>query len=409
MKTTVLGVMRTHLDKEEIVICNENMPKLLEGLKRFAGAEAGICYMSKPYFDSYVSDEVKALNRFGTVAPTGHHSIAGHSQIAVLFEGIPKILAMYLNNLTDYETSEKSGRYTVMTGNTPKEIEVYEKWCSKIKDLIFEEYDDKIDDRTRDKLAKENARYLLSVFTPTTMGYTTSLRQFNYIIDWTEKFNNKDLPNNYFYNTLKKYFLELASQLRELLYVEELRDFKNRDGLSMINPYEVSDISELKEQFGKMYTINYKGSFAEYAQAQRHRTLFYNMYFDGISREFYIPPIIAQNAEVTNEWIEDMKSVSEYVPTGTKVLIEESGKIDYFYLKSMERNCGRAQLEIMQQNLESAEKLRQNMDSLVSELDLSDYYKSDKEGHVCPKMKGQLLVCKEPCIWGCEGARSRKI
>ena len=107
MKTTVIGVMRTHLDDKFISVKNENMPEILEDLKRFSGAEAGICYMSKPYFDSYVSDSVKAAKRFVTVSGTGHHSIAGHAQVAVLFEDMPKILAMYLNNLNDYETSEK--------------------------------------------------------------------------------------------------------------------------------------------------------------------------------------------------------------------------------------------------------------------------------------------------------------
>ena len=214
MKISVIGVIKSHLDKEEIVVCNENMPKLLENLKRFAGAEAGICYMSKSYFDSYVSDEVKAYNRFSTVASTGHHSIAGHSQVALLFEGIPKIVAMYLNNLQDYETSEKSGRYTVMTGNSEKEQKVYEKWCHKLNDIIFDTYGDKIDNKTRDKLAKENARYLLSVFTPTTMGYTASIRQFNYIIDWAEKFVNLETPNNYFYNTLKDNFKVLSTLLK---------------------------------------------------------------------------------------------------------------------------------------------------------------------------------------------------
>ena len=87
-----------------------------------------------------------------------------------------------------------------MTGNTPEEITVYEKWCAKFQDKIFETYGDKIDDRTRDKLAKENARYLLSIFTPTTMGYTASIRQLNYIIDWAERFTKLETPNNYFYN-----------------------------------------------------------------------------------------------------------------------------------------------------------------------------------------------------------------
>ena len=403
MKISVIGVIKSHLDKEEIVVCNENMPKLLENLKRFAGAEAGICYMSKSYFDSYVSDEVKAYNRFSTVASTGHHSIAGHSQVALLFEGIPKIVAMYLNNLQDYETSEKSGRYTVMTGNSEKEQKVYEKWCHKLNDIIFDTYGDKIDNKTRDKLAKENARYLLSVFTPTTMGYTASIRQFNYIIDWAEKFVNLETPNNYFYNTLKDNFKVLSTLLKNLLYVDELRDTKNRMGFDMIN-FDESINPEI--QRGKMYNIVYKGSFAEDAQAQRHRTLSYNFYFDGISKEFYVPEILKDNDELVSEWIEDMKSVSEYVPTGTLIKIEESGNIEKFFLKALERNCGRAQLEIMQQNLDTSKFFYDNIDKFSVEYQekIKKFYNKDQV-----KMKGQMLKCKEPCIWGCEGAKSRKI
>ena len=57
MKMTVIGYMKSHLDQNNLAVNNEVMPEVLEDLKRFAGAEAGICYMSKPYFDSYVSDE----------------------------------------------------------------------------------------------------------------------------------------------------------------------------------------------------------------------------------------------------------------------------------------------------------------------------------------------------------------
>ena len=403
MKISVIGFMKSHLDSKDVEVSNENMPEVLENLKRFSGAEAGICYMSKPYFDSYVSDPEKAYKRFNTVAQTGHHSVAGHAQVALLLEGIPKILAMYLNNLNVYETSEKSGRYTVMTGNSEAEMSVYKKWCSKFVEIIKNTYGDKIDDRTVDKLAKENARYLLSVFTPTTMGYTTSIRQFNYIIDWVEKFINSETPNNYFYNELKKYFSEFISELKPLLYVEELRDTKGRVGLDMIK-FEETNTTDF--QFGKMYNIGYKGTFAEYAQAQRHRTLFYTMQFDGVSKEFYIPEILHNDVDLMDEWLEDMKSVAEYIPTGTLVYIEESGSLKNFYLKSMERNCGRAQLEIMRQNLETSKYFYENIDKFPKDCqDLIEKNSQFGEG----KMKCQMLKCKEPCVWGCVDARTRKI
>lgn len=403
MKISVIGVMRSHLDKENIVICNDTMPELLVGLKRFAGAEAGICYMSKPYFDSYVSDSIKALNRFETVSKTGHHSIAGHSQIAVLFEGIPKILAMFLNNLSDYETSEKSGRYTIMTGNSEKETEIYEKWCEKLQKVIFDTYGSKIDVRTCDKLAKENARYFLSVFTPTTMGYTTSLRQFNYIIDWCDRYCSFETPENYFYMELKHWFKLIGEQLKDLLYVNELRDIKNRQGLDFIS---VDERNDTEIQLGKLYNIGYMGSFAQVAQAQRHRTLFYNIQFDGISKDFYVPSII-RDTEFENEWLDDFEKVKEFIPNGTKVFIEECGKIENFYLKSMERNCGRAQLEIMKQNLDTSLYFYKNIEKFPIQIQekIKKFYKSNGE----PKMKGEILECKEPCVWGCLKAKRRKI
>lgn len=406
MKMTVIGYMKSHLDQHNLAVNNEVMPEVLEDLKRFAGAEAGICYMSKPYFDSYVSDELKALNRFTTVASTGHHSVAGHSQVAVLFEGIPKIVAMYLNNLGCYETSEKSGRYTVMTGNSDLEMEIYHKWCRKLNDKISEYYGTFVDERTRDKLAKENARYHLSIFTPTTMGYTTSIRQWNYIIDWCEKFIETETPYNYFFTELKKYIMELGKCIKDVLYVEELRDIKGRFGLDMIE-FDKLSLNEKKENFvkGKLYTYHYKGTFAQYAQAHRHRSLFYKIIFDGKAKQFYVPPII-RGTELENEWLEDMESLSDIIPTGTLVDIEELGEVKKFFLKSMERNCGRAQLEIMLQNLETADFIYRNKDKLSNSVreNIEKYYIKGKV-----KMKGQMLRCKEPCIWTCGGGKTREI
>ena len=403
--------MKTHLDNADLAISNENMPKILENLKRFSGAEAGICYMSKPYFDSYVSDPIKALNRFSTVSGTGHHSIAGHAQVSVLFEDMPKIIAMYLNNLNDYETSEKSGRYTVMDGQTDKEIELYNKWREIFENRINEIYNNGpkpfIDERTTKKLAMENARYLLSVFIPMTMGYTASLRQWNYIIDWAERYISSDLPNNYFYMNVKKWMGILVSQLKEILYVEELRDFKGLTGFDMINPNENYNIVE---QYGRAYNVGYEVSFAVYAHLQRHRTLMYNMYFDGVPRKFYVPKII-KCTELEKEWLKDISSLSDVIPTGTLIKTEEFGRLDKFFLKSMERNCGRAMLETMDNTFEVYFKFMNHYaDFSKKEQDLLDKYTINVSDVIYkPKMKGQILKCKEPCIWGCKNAGCRLI
>ena len=54
--------------------------------------------------------------------------------------------------------------------------------------VIKEEYPE-FDDKKVQKLAQENARYLISVFTPATiMEYTVSFEQLNFIISWFEDY-----------------------------------------------------------------------------------------------------------------------------------------------------------------------------------------------------------------------------
>lgn len=119
MKATVIG-----LTKEV-----NSMSKIdLEDEKVFSGKNAGICYQKDGYFNMSVSDPVKAGKRFQRVAGTSHHSISDHAKVEVLFENCSKMLAILLNSLQDYATSEKSGRYTVMTGNSEKETKLYDKW-----------------------------------------------------------------------------------------------------------------------------------------------------------------------------------------------------------------------------------------------------------------------------------------
>ena len=138
----------------------------LENAKLFSGKNAGICYMSESYFDSAVTDPVKATKRFVSTCSRGHHSIADHVRIEVLFENTSKMLAMLLNSLQDYATSEKSGRYTVMTGNTAEETKLYDKWLQIFHSRILELYPD-YDDEVL--LARFNKQYPESGF-PVTGG-----------------------------------------------------------------------------------------------------------------------------------------------------------------------------------------------------------------------------------------------
>ena len=218
-------------------------PEQLEELKTFAGKNAGISQLRDGYFGTAVSDPKKAAPRFNATTKIGHTSIAGHAKIEVIFENTTRLFAMIMNSLQYYDTTEKSGRFTEMTGNNPEQCALYDKWNAIFKQRILEihpDYNDafitkqlknksisgfivkngriyandinadtenmlditddpdtapvlkEIMDNPRlpvNTRSQENARYILSIFTKsTTFGYTTSLDQWNFIYDWCHKY-----------------------------------------------------------------------------------------------------------------------------------------------------------------------------------------------------------------------------
>ncbi len=97
--------------------------------KLFSGHSAGICYMKDDFGAILTEPEEKTLRRFNGTAGSGHHSVSGHVSYNLLISGVPKIIAMILNNEKDYNTSEKSARYTKME-TSGLEKDLYEKWIS---------------------------------------------------------------------------------------------------------------------------------------------------------------------------------------------------------------------------------------------------------------------------------------
>lgn len=215
----------------------------LNDLKIYCGKNAGISQLREGFFGTTVSDPEKALPRFKNTVKMGHMSIADHAWIEVLFENSSRMMAMVMNSLQYYNTTEKSGRYTEMTGNTPEQRNLYDKWNKLFKKRILEvhpDYNDafitkqlkakgisgfyvkngrifgentgvisgndtditdrpEVQENLNDILSnprlpvntrsQENARYILGIFTKsTTFGYTTTLAQWNYIYDWCQRY-----------------------------------------------------------------------------------------------------------------------------------------------------------------------------------------------------------------------------
>ena len=359
----------------------------------FSGKSAGICYLPNDVETLFSEPAEKTQKRANGNIISGHHSVFDHPTYNLCLEGIPKILAMILNNEKAYSTSEKSARYTHMDPS-PQEKELYEKWIELFSKQISLKHPN-FDDTKVKKLAQENARYLISVFTPATvMEYTVNFRQLNYIINWAKDYIEND-ETSQFAIKLKETFKEFLSALPDL-EVDGLDSRVKNRSFSLF-----SKRSHRNEEFGENYSTTYLASFAQLAQAQRHRTLSYEMTLLD-EPQFYVPPII-KDTTFEEQWLKDISSLKEFFPQGMLIQVNERGTIENFVLKCMERLCGSAQLEIMQQTQKTMLKY------LDSTKDIPELY-----NYLLPYSKGARCTfpgwkCTSKCIFGGKDAMTRDI
>lgn len=359
----------------------------------FSGKSAGICYLPDTIETLFSESSEKTSRRANSNIKSGHHSVFGHPTYNLCLEGIPKILAMLLNNERAYNTSEKSARYTHMETSL-EEKELYEKWIEVFKKQILQKYPN-FDEKRAQKLAQENARYLISVFTPSAiMEYTVNFGQLNYIINWAKDFIQNASED--------EFSLKLKETLREFL--KEMPDLEVEGLDTRIKGRSFSLFAKRqnrKEEFGENYSTTYLASFAQLAQAQRHRTLVYEMTLLE-EPQYYIPPII-KGTELEKMWLEDISSLAKYFPQGMLVQVNERGTIENFILKCTERLCGAAQLEIMVQTQKTLEKY---VEAVKDDPELYNYLLPYTKGARCTF---QGWKCNSPCIFGGKNAMNRII
>ena len=369
------------------------MPK--EEALNFSGKSAGICYLPDTLETLFSEPQEKTEKRANMTLKSGHHSVFNHPVYNLSLEGIPKILAMILNNEKMYNTSEKSARYTKMEPSEAEKV-LYEKWIDIYKEEIAKAYPN-IEEKRVQKLAQENARYLISVFTPATvMEYTVNFGQMNYIIHFCENFIKDESKSSDFDKKLKSVFKEFVEALPDVKVEGLNADTKKRE-LSFF-----ATRKNRKEEFGENYSTTYLASFAELAQAQRHRTINYEV---SLLEEpkFYIPPIIKET-KLEEEWLKDISSLKDYYPQGMLLKINERGTVENFVLKCTERICGAAQLEIMEQTIDTMNKYLEATKATNKEV--YDYLLPYSKGARCtfPGFK-----CTQPCVFGGAGAIKRRI
>ncbi len=341
-----------------------------------SGKIAGVCY-DKEGFQHLENEPLeKTMKRIDLTLNNGHHSVYDHINISFNLQNIPKILAMVLNNEHQYTTSEKSARYTpiVRTDDsiiTTEEEQLYKKWLEIFKVKIKQRYGSVYDDKKIQKLAQENARYLVTTFAPTQMIYTTSLRQINYIASYMEKYIEDANKDNSFEQKLSLAMQAFIEQLDDTnVLVDGLMKNEKHRNLSLFG----NNLDEKKDYFGDVYQTTYKASFAQLAQAQRHRTLNYQIQVLD-DKEYFVPPIIASDDALVWEWLNDMDKVKGVNPQGELVYVCETGEYKNFILKCKERLCTNAQLEIMNQTKETLANYKKALEDSGSVLaqDIEQY------------------------------------
>ena len=354
--------------KVEIVAStSRQLPNFREEFDELGGELAGICYMPHTFDDVRNQPLDRKLARAGLVKDGGHHSVFDHEYVTLYLEDVPKMFAMLLNNERAYNTSEKSGRYTKMT-TVGMQADLYTKWSKILEKLIKDRYGNEqyFDNKRIRKLALENARLFLSVYTPTSLAYTVSFRQLNYLYAWLGKLQQDSSP---LLSPLAETADEFCKKLEDLDLIDpDLVAYgKSRD-------FSIMAKRDMQEYFGDVYCTKYKGSFAQYAQAERHRSLTYQM-AELPTPEFYIPPLVQEDDKLCEEWLTDMLQVHEFTPQGSMVQIYERGTPEAFVLKMRERLCTCAQLEICDQTQKTLQKYLENTDGPAIIEMLSPYSK----------------------------------
>ncbi len=366
-----------------------NGMKTKEEWLSFSRACGRVCYTEKE-FEQVIGEQDKS----GLIERTlrsGHHSIFEHINLTFYMSGIPKILAMILNNERQYATSEKSARYTQMSGLPNEQKKIYDKWLNLLIPKIEEVYPIIADAESKatavTKLAQENARYMTSVFTPTKMVHTLNLRQLNFLMDQLgEYYQDKKYSKNRFENRLAQQIPDLVEQLEEFK-ISGLENQTNRH-LSMFN-YDC-----YPEHFSDVYSTQYLLSFAGLAQAHRHRTITYNMLTPGENADygFFLPSIVKASG-LADEWWDDLKEIAKIdYPQAQMVQVRERGNLEDFRSKTILRLCGHAQYEIMRNTLKIAKKYAKEIGEL--------------ENWISPKCQ-RGRKCTGKCIWGGKMALER--
>jgi len=323
--------------------------------KRWVQNHARICYSEKNWDE--LLEEAFMPGLMGSLIERGHHSPIDHFGLNFYFEGPEKSLAMMFNNQGMYTTSEKSARYTVMSGIPEQQQQLYAKWDNWFLEEIQRRFPEPKfpglyqrrkpkEKNTAEKLAQENARYMTSVFTPTMMTHSLTWRQMNILYHQFQDFIQEHEGSPVAYKA------KLAEAMKGFVDADEIRKWAIDEAQVKMKgniPLRFFRDTPVEEHFGEdQYGTNYLASFASLAQLQRHRLVRHNV-SGGFEQDaplgFYVPRLVDASGKAV-EWNTDLESVAQTdFPQAQLLYIGERGMREDLPVRTEERECGLAQLE----------------------------------------------------------------
>ena len=305
----------------------------IDEVKLICGQAACICYGPDSFDEILARDDKDVMATSEGCIHNLHLSTLQHYFITFNFEGIPKLAAMILNNERPYNTSEKSGRYTVMSCGG-REKELYDKWRVRFAELISAEYPH-LSGKIVKKLAQENARCFISVLSPTTtMDYTVDICQANLLIRWFRHFCEIETGDP-LKEAIKPWLAKIADAMAEICYIEGVEDYRGRDTITFFAK------RSRRTEFGECFSVNVDVSFASAAHFNRSRTLIFEFKtpIDPTDASFYIPRILEKQSDI-DEYLADMLSIASLYPSGMLIHMNMRGTPEAFSLLVQERLCG---------------------------------------------------------------------
>ena len=367
-----------------------------EALKS-VGVKAAVCFKeavnNKPISPQDIRDsesDAILINRGLNTILSDHTTPSEHQVISLELTGIPKILCMILNNEHQYTADERSLRYTEVEPNdyiTELEVKLYNKWLRILEDLITKQMwnfytkynkNEKLAKKAIHKIAQENARYMVSVFMPTTITYTVPWIQLNKIINYMDRIINEPLNEleqlliphlKEFINLCieknviitKNSIYEVANnndEVKEKIYKThpEIQSYLgNNDFIYKNNKSVDLSLFAYRNKFSAInndneygYNVSYNNyeSLACLAQEQRHRTIDCEMTIPDYYAA-YTPLILESSKDLIKEWQKDMLLVEKVYPQGQLVKVNRTMSVkNMLKFVAQERACDMAQLEI---------------------------------------------------------------